>query len=164
MNQTEKLSFGEFLRDIQLVITSPTAFILPSYGQKPVVVGYSVSKRPIHIYSFGQGEKQRMIVAGIPFVMSTYGIYRGFVLVKHYRCFAYSIAEKSSQHARALFFDREIERVTDIAWDQAVNDTASFWQSVFRRAPGTGGLPGEKARVRSTGAGQRTAPGSRKAF
>ena len=49
---------------------------------------------------------------------------------------AYSIAEKSSQHARALFFDREIERVTDSAWDQAVNDTANFWQSVFRRALG----------------------------
>ena len=62
--------------------------------------------------------------------------YRGFVLVKNYFCFAYSIAEKSSQHARALFFDREIERVTDSAWDQAVNDTASLWQSVFRRALG----------------------------
>ena len=58
------------------------------------------------------------------------------MLIKNYPCFAYSIAEKSSQHARALFFDREIERVTDSAWDQAVNDTASFWQSVFRRALG----------------------------
>jgi zinc dependent phospholipase C len=62
--------------------------------------------------------------------------YRGFVLVKDYSCFAYSIAEKSSRHARTLFFDRQIERVTDIAWDQAVNDTASFWQSVFWRALG----------------------------
>ena len=62
--------------------------------------------------------------------------YRGFILIKNYPCFAYSIAEKSSQHARALFFDREIERVTDSAWDQAVNDTASFWQSVFQRALG----------------------------
>jgi hypothetical protein len=62
--------------------------------------------------------------------------YRGFMLVKNYSCFAYSIAEKSSQHARALFFDRQIERVTDIAWDQAVNDTASLWQSVFWRALG----------------------------
>jgi hypothetical protein len=62
--------------------------------------------------------------------------YRGFMLIKNYSCFAYSIAEKSSPHARALFFDREIERVTDSAWDQAVNDTASLWQSVFRRALG----------------------------
>ncbi len=65
-----------------------------------------------------------------------YHTYRGFMLIKNYPCFAYSIAEKSSRHARALFFDREIERVTDSAWDQAVNDTASFWQSVFRRALG----------------------------
>ena len=62
--------------------------------------------------------------------------YRGFMLIKDYSCFAYSIAEKSSRHARTLFFDRRIERVTDIAWDQAVNDTASLWQSVFWRALG----------------------------
>jgi hypothetical protein len=57
--------------------------------------------------------------------------YRGFMLVKDYACFAHEIAQNSSQHARALFFDREIKRVTEIAWDQAVNDTASFWQSIF---------------------------------
>ncbi len=62
--------------------------------------------------------------------------YRGFMLIKDYSCFAYSIAEKSSRHARTLFFDRQIDRVTEIAWDQAVNDTASFWQSVFWRALG----------------------------
>jgi hypothetical protein len=48
----------------QVAVASPTLFVLP-YGQKPVVVGYSVLKRPIEIYTFGQGEKQRMIVAGI---------------------------------------------------------------------------------------------------
>jgi predicted deacylase len=48
----------------QLAITSPTAFVLPN-GQEPAVIGYSVSKRPIQVYTFGQGEKQRMIVAGI---------------------------------------------------------------------------------------------------
>lgn len=62
--------------------------------------------------------------------------HRGFMLIKDYSCFAYSIAEKSSQHARTLFFDRQIERVTRLAWDQAVNDTASLWQSVFWRALG----------------------------
>jgi hypothetical protein len=41
--------------------------------------------------------------------------YRGFMLVKNYSCFAYEIAQNSSQHARALFFDREIKRVTEIA-------------------------------------------------
>ena len=50
--------------------------------------------------------------------------YRGFILIKNYTCFAFEIAQNSSQHARALFFDREIKRVTEIAWDQAVNDTA----------------------------------------
>jgi hypothetical protein len=63
-------------------------------------------------------------------------IFRGFMLVKNYSCFAHEVAEKSSHHARALFFDREIKRVTQIAWDQAVNDTANLWQSIFWRALG----------------------------
>jgi len=62
--------------------------------------------------------------------------YRGFMLVKNYSCFAHEIAQNSSQHARALFFDREIKRVTEIAWDQAVNDTANLWQSIFWHALG----------------------------
>ena len=62
--------------------------------------------------------------------------YRGFMLVKNYACFAHQIAEKSSQYAKTLFFDREISRVTEIAWDQAVNDTASLWQSIFWHALG----------------------------
>ena len=62
--------------------------------------------------------------------------YRGFMLVKNYSCFAFEIAQNSSQHARALFFDREIKRVTEIAWDQAVNDTANLWQSIFWHALG----------------------------
>ena len=62
--------------------------------------------------------------------------YRGFKLIKNYACFAHEIAQNSSQHARALFFDREIKRVTEISWDQAVNDTANLWQSVFWHALG----------------------------
>jgi hypothetical protein len=62
--------------------------------------------------------------------------YRGFMFVKNYSCFAYEIAQQSSQHARTLFFDREIKRITEIAWDQAVNDTANFWQSIFRHTLG----------------------------
>ncbi len=30
-----------------------------------MVIGYSVSGRPLEVYTFGNGEKQRMIVAGI---------------------------------------------------------------------------------------------------
>ena len=57
--------------------------------------------------------------------------YRGFALVRDYSCFADQIAQNSSQHTRALFFDRDIKRVTEIAWDQAVNDTANLWQSIL---------------------------------
>jgi len=62
--------------------------------------------------------------------------YRGFMLAKNYSCFAYEIVQNSSRHARALFLDREITRVTETAWDQAVNDTANLWQSIFWRALG----------------------------
>jgi len=58
------------------------------------------------------------------------------MLIKNYAFFPYEIAQNSSQHARALFFDREINRVTEIAWDQAVNDTANLWQSIFWHALG----------------------------
>ncbi len=57
--------------------------------------------------------------------------YRGFTLVRDYSCFAHEIAQNSSQHTRALFFDRDIKRVTELAWDQAVNDTANLWQSIL---------------------------------
>jgi len=43
---------------------------------------------------------------------------------------------QSSQRARVLFFDRDIKRVTEIAWDQAVHDTANVWQSIFWNALG----------------------------
>jgi hypothetical protein len=42
----------------------------------------------------------------------------------------------SSQRAGALFFDREIKRITEITWDQAVDDTANLWQSIFWNALG----------------------------
>jgi hypothetical protein len=48
----------------QIVVQSPTPFVLIS-GSKPTIIGYSVSGRPLEVYTFGNGEKQRMIVAGI---------------------------------------------------------------------------------------------------
>ena len=51
-------------RSTQIVLETPTIFVLP-FGQKPEVIGYSVSRRPIEVYTFGQGERQRLIVAGI---------------------------------------------------------------------------------------------------
>ena len=78
------------------------------------------------------------------------------MLVESYSCFAYEIAQNSSQHARALFFDREIKRVTEIAWDQAVNDPANLWQSIFVHALGperAGQLYGIPAPVKEIGNG-----------
>ena len=51
-------------RSTEIVVETPTPFILAN-GQRAVVIGYSVSGRPIEVYTFGQGERQRMIVAGI---------------------------------------------------------------------------------------------------
>ena len=43
---------------------TPTPFVL-SKGPRPIVIGYSVSGRPLEVYTFGQGERQVMIAAGI---------------------------------------------------------------------------------------------------
>ena len=46
------------------------------------------------------------------------------------------MGETRAEHARALFFDRDIKRLTEIAWDQAANDTANVWQAIFWHALG----------------------------
>jgi predicted deacylase len=43
---------------------TPTPFMLTS-GRRATIIGLSTSGRPIEVYTFGQGERQRMIVAGI---------------------------------------------------------------------------------------------------
>jgi murein peptide amidase A len=49
-----------------IVVQTPTPFVLASgTGTRPTIIGYSVSGRPLEVYAFGNGEKQRMIVAGI---------------------------------------------------------------------------------------------------
>lgn len=48
----------------EIVVETPTPFFLAN-GPRPQVIGYSVSLRPIEVYRFGQGENQKMIVAGI---------------------------------------------------------------------------------------------------
>lgn len=47
-----------------IVVETPTPFVLES-GVRPTVIGHSVSGRPIEVYTFGNGPKQVMIVAGI---------------------------------------------------------------------------------------------------
>ncbi len=46
------------------VFETSTPFIL-AYGPHPSVIGFSLSGRPIEAYTFGNGEKQYLIVAGI---------------------------------------------------------------------------------------------------
>lgn len=51
-----------------IVVQTPTPFVLQNaaYGSAQVAtVGYSVSGRPIEVYTFGNGERKKMIVAGI---------------------------------------------------------------------------------------------------
>lgn len=47
-----------------IVAYTPTPFVLPM-GPRPIIIGYSVSGRPLEVYTFGQGERQVMIAAGI---------------------------------------------------------------------------------------------------
>jgi len=43
---------------------TPTPFVL-AQGPRPIIIGYSVSGRPLEVYTFGQGERQVMVAAGI---------------------------------------------------------------------------------------------------
>ncbi|MBI3166506.1 MAG: hypothetical protein IPG44_12225 [Anaerolineales bacterium] len=55
-------------RSTMIVIQSPTPFVLQNAGQglaSFATIGYSVSGRPIEVYIFGNGEREKMIVAGI---------------------------------------------------------------------------------------------------
>ncbi len=51
-------------RSTRIAVESPTAFVLQG-NTRPILIGYSVSGRPIEVYTFGNGPRQRMIVAGI---------------------------------------------------------------------------------------------------
>lgn len=46
------------------VFVTPTPFELPK-GLRPMVIGFSLAGRPIELYTFGVGEKEYLIVAGI---------------------------------------------------------------------------------------------------
>jgi len=51
-------------RSTRVVAFTPTPFSLP-HGKRPGILGFSVLGRPLEVYAFGQGNKPRMIVAGI---------------------------------------------------------------------------------------------------
>src|SRR6266516_951596 len=46
------------------VFETPTPFVLPR-GLRPAIIGFSLAGRPIEVYTFGDGEKEYLIVAGI---------------------------------------------------------------------------------------------------
>jgi protein MpaA len=46
------------------VFETPTPFVLPS-GTYRTIIGYSLAGRPIEAYTFGEGEREYLIVAGI---------------------------------------------------------------------------------------------------
>jgi len=52
-----------------IVVDTPTPFVLQNMGTlgnaRISTAGYSVSGRPIEVYTFGNGEREKMIVAGI---------------------------------------------------------------------------------------------------
>lgn len=51
---------------VTAVALSPSATALAlKNGQQSEIIGYSVEGRPLEVYTFGNGEQQRMIVAGI---------------------------------------------------------------------------------------------------
>lgn len=56
-------------RSTLIVVQSPTPFVIQNAGTLGIssvaTVGYSVSGRPIEVYKFGNGEHEKMIVAGI---------------------------------------------------------------------------------------------------
>jgi predicted deacylase len=54
------------LRPSQTLPPTRTPFVVtPPVASGPWIIGYSVEHRPIEVYQFGNGEVQRMIVAGI---------------------------------------------------------------------------------------------------
>lgn len=62
--------------------------------------------------------------------------YRGFYLVKNYKCFAYETARRSHPYVSQALAPVPPSRVIEETWDSAVNDTATLWLSIFYRALG----------------------------
>ncbi len=51
-------------RSTSVVVETPTPLVIES-GLRPTIIGYSVSGRPLEVYTFGNGARQVMIIAGI---------------------------------------------------------------------------------------------------
>jgi len=53
------------LTPVQIAVSATATPLILRNGQQPEIIGYSVEGRPLHVYAFGTGEHERMIVAGI---------------------------------------------------------------------------------------------------
>ncbi len=79
--------------------------------------------------------------------------YKGFHLVKNYRCLAFEAATRSHQFYRQALRPPPPREVIEKTWDDAVNDTADLWLSIFYRALGPEkslqiyGIPAPKGEV-----------------
>ncbi len=62
--------------------------------------------------------------------------YKGFYLMKNYKCFAYEAAKRSHLYYRKTLQNPPSREVIEKTWDDAVNDTANLWLSIFYRALG----------------------------
>ena len=62
--------------------------------------------------------------------------YKGFFLVKNYKCFAYEAAKRSYPYYDKALKNPPPRGVIEKTWDDAVNDTANLWLSIFYRALG----------------------------
>jgi hypothetical protein len=49
----------------QIAVSSTATAVVLRNKQRPEIIGYSVEGRPLEVYTFGSGEQERMIVAGI---------------------------------------------------------------------------------------------------
>ncbi len=62
--------------------------------------------------------------------------YKGFYLVKDYKCFAYEAAKRNHLYYHKALQNPPPREVIEKTWDDAVNDTANLWISIFYRALG----------------------------
>jgi hypothetical protein len=62
--------------------------------------------------------------------------YRGFRLVKSYKCFAFETARRSHDSVGLALSDNPPRSLIEDTWDHAVNDTVNLWLSIFYRALG----------------------------
>jgi hypothetical protein len=79
--------------------------------------------------------------------------YKGFYLVKNYKCFAYETAKRSHPYYDKALKNPPPREVIETTWNDAVNDTANLWLSIFYRALGAAkalelyGIPAPRGEV-----------------